>query len=156
MMRDRLVKFLATGFGVGYLPVAPGTAGSVVGIGFWWALNQTHHLWLRGLFLVLAIALAVWCAGAAAELMHHPDPSSVVIDEIVAMPLVMIGLGARWWHVVVAFALFRLFDIWKPPPVREAEDFSGGIGIVLDDLLAAAYACVATHLVVYLVSLVKP
>ena len=154
-MRDRLVKFLATGFGVGYLPVAPGTAGSVVGIGFWWALNQTHHLWLRGLLLVLAIALAVWCAGAAADLMHHPDPSSVIIDEIVAMPLVMFGLGARWWHVVVAFALFRLFDIWKPPPVRDAEGFSGGIGIVLDDLLAAAYACVATHLVVYLVSLVK-
>jgi phosphatidylglycerophosphatase A len=154
-MRDRLVKFLATGFGVGYLPVAPGTAGSLVGIGFWWALNQTQHLWLRGLLLVLAIALAIWCAGAAAELMHHPDPSSVVIDEIVAMPLVMIGLGARWWHVVVAFALFRLFDIWKPPPVRDAEDFSGGIGIVLDDLFAAAYACVATHLVVYLVSLVK-
>jgi phosphatidylglycerophosphatase A len=154
-MRDRLVKFLATGFGVGYLPVAPGTAGSVVGIGFWWALNQTHHVWLRGLLLVLAIALAVWCAGTAAELMHHPDPSSVVIDEIVAMPLVMIGLGARWWHVVVAFALFRLFDIWKPPPVRDAEDFSGGIGIVLDDLFAAAYACAATHLVVYLVSLVR-
>jgi phosphatidylglycerophosphatase A len=154
-MRDRLVKFLATGFGVGYLPLAPGTAGSLVGIGFWWALNQTHHLWLRGLLLVLAIALAVWCAGAAAELMHHPDPSSVIIDEIVAMPLVMIGLGARWWHVVVAFALFRLFDIWKPPPVSDAEDFSGGIGIVLDDLLAAVYACLATHLVVYLVSLVK-
>jgi phosphatidylglycerophosphatase A len=154
-MRDQLVKFLATGFGVGYLPVAPGTAGSVMGIGFWWALNQTHHLWLRGLLLLFAIALAVWCAGAAAELMHHPDPSSVIIDEIVAMPLVMIGLGARWWHVVVAFALFRLFDIWKPPPVSDAEDFSGGIGIVLDDLFAAAYACGATHLVVYLVSLVK-
>ena len=126
-----------------------------MGIGFWWALNQTHHLWLRGLLLVLAIALAVWFAGAAAELMHHPDPSSVVIDEIVAMPLVMIGLGARWWHVVVAFALFRLFDIWKPSPVRDAEDFSGGIGIVLDDSFAAAYACMATHLVVYLVSLAR-
>jgi phosphatidylglycerophosphatase A len=71
------------------------------------------------------------------------------------MPLVMIGLGARWWHVVVGFALFRLFDIWKPPPVSDAEDFSGGIGIVLDDLFAAAYACVATHLVVYLVSVAR-
>ncbi|HXI84472.1 MAG TPA: phosphatidylglycerophosphatase A [Verrucomicrobiae bacterium] len=154
-MRDRLVKFLATGFGIGYLPAAPGTAGSLVGVGFWWALNQTHHLWLRGLLLVLAVALAVWCAGAAAELMHHPDPPSVVIDEIVALPLAMIGLGAHWWHVVVAFALFRLFDIWKPPPVGDAESFSGGIGIVLDDLLAAAYACAGTHLVVYLVSLTR-
>jgi phosphatidylglycerophosphatase A len=154
-MRDRLVKFLATGFGVGYSPVAPGTVGALVGVGFWWALNQTHHLWLRGLLLVLSIMIAVWCAGAASDLMHHPDPSSVVIDEIVAVPLVMIGLGAHWWHIVVGFALFRLFDIWKPSPVREAEDFSGGIGIVLDDLIAAAYACMATHLVVYLVSLAK-
>lgn len=155
MMRDRLVKFLATGFGIGYFPVAPGTLGALMGVGFWWALNQTHHLWLRCLILVVAIALAVWSAGVASDLMHHPDPSSVIIDEIVAMPLVMIGLGTQWWHVVIAFAMFRLFDIWKPPPVRDAEDFSGGLGIVLDDLLAAAYACLATHLVVYLVSLVK-
>lgn len=154
-MRDRLVKFIATGFGVGYFPIAPGTIGSVVGIGLWWALNRTHHLWLRYLLLVLAIVVAVWTAGAASDLMHHPDPSSVVIDEIVAMPLVMIGLGAHWWHVAVGFAMFRLFDIWKPPPVRDAENFSGGIGIVLDDLLAAVYACAATHLIVYLVSLAK-
>ena len=154
-MRDRLVKFLATGFGIGYFPIAPGTLGALMGVGFWWGLNQTQHLWLRILLLIVAIALAVWSAGAASDLMHHPDPSSVIIDEIVAMPLVMIGLGAHWWHIVVAFAMFRLFDIWKPPPVRDAEDFSGGIGIVLDDLLAAAYACLATHLVVYLVSLVK-
>jgi len=151
-MRERLIKFLATGFGVGYLPVAPGTAGSVAGIGFWWALNQEHHLWLRGVFLVLAVGLAVWCAGEASDIMHHPDPPQVVIDEIVAMPLALIGLGTRWWQVVVRFAMFRLFDVWKPSPIRDSQDFSGGIGIVLDDLLAAAAACVTTHGVVWLVS----
>jgi len=154
-MRERLVKFLATGFGIGYSPVAPGTMGSLLGILLWWLLNQTHPVWLRYGLLVIAVAFAVWCAGVAADAMHHPDPPSVVIDEIVAMPLVMIGLGARWWHVVVAFGLFRLFDIWKPSPIRETQNFSGGIGIVLDDLLAAAYACGGTHLVVWLVSLVR-
>ena len=154
-MRDRLIKFLATGFGVGYLPAAPGTAGSLVGVAFWWGLNQAHNPWLRGLLLVLAIGLAVWCAGEASEIMRHPDPPSVVIDEIVAIPLVLIGLGSRWWHIVVGFAMFRLFDIWKPSPVREAQNFTGGIGIVLDDLLAAAYACVATHGIVWLVSWMK-
>lgn len=151
-MRERLIKFLATGFGAGYLPVAPGLAGSVVGVGFWWGLNQVHNPWLRVVLLVLAIGFAVWCAGEASEIMHHPDPPSVVIDEIVAMPLVFIGLGAWWWHIVVGFMMFRVFDVWKPSPARECEDFSGGIGIVLDDLLAAAYACVATHGVVWLVS----
>lgn len=150
-MRERFVKFLATGFGVGYLPVMPGTAGSVLGVGFWWTLTHLHSVWLGALVIVVAIVFAVWCAGSAAEAMHHPDPPSVVIDEIVAMPVAMAGVTGSWWHVAVAFALFRLFDIWKPPPVRDAQDFSGGIGIVLDDLLAAAYACAGTHAVVWLV-----
>ena len=154
-MRERLIKFLATGFGVGYSPVAPGTAGSVVGIGFWWALSQQHHLWLRAVLLVLAICFAIWCAGEASDIMHHPDPPSVVIDEIVAMPMVMIGLGTTWWHVALGFAMFRLFDVWKPTPCREAQDFSGGIGIVLDDLLAAAYACLASHGVLWLIAGMK-
>ena len=151
-MRERLIKFLAMGFGAGYMPAAPGLAGSVVGVGFWWGLNQVHNPWLRVLLLVLSIGFAVWCAGEASEIMHHPDPPSVVIDEIVAMPLVFIGLGGVWWQIVVGFMMFRVFDVWKPSPVRESQDFSGGIGIVLDDLLAAAYACVATHGVVWLVS----
>jgi len=150
-MRERIIKFLATGFGVGYVPAAPGTAGSVLGIGFWWALTRIHNAWLAGLVFVVAIVFAVWCAGEAADAMHHPDPPSVIIDEIVAMPVAMTGLAGPWWHVAVAFGLFRLFDIWKPSPVRDAEDFSGGIGIVLDDLLAAAYACAATHAVVWAV-----
>jgi phosphatidylglycerophosphatase A len=120
-------------------------------VGFWWALTRLHNGWLAGLVFVVAIVFAVWCAGEAADAMHHPDPPSVVIDEIVAMPVAMAGLAGPWWHVAVAFALFRLFDIWKPSPVRDAEDFSGGIGIVLDDLLAAAYACAATHAVVWAV-----
>ena len=154
-MRERLIKFLATGFGAGYSPVAPGTAGSVVGIGFWWALNQQHLVWLRAVLMVLAVGFAIWCAGEASDILHHPDPPSVVIDEIVAMPLVLIGLGKTWWHVVLGFGMFRLFDVWKPTPVREAQDFSGGIGIVLDDLLAAAYACLAAHSVLWLAAWMK-
>jgi phosphatidylglycerophosphatase A len=154
-MRDRLIKLFATGFGVGYSPVAPGMMGSIVGVAFWWGLNQVHHSWLRWLLVVVAIVFAVWCAGAASEIMRHPDPSSVVIDEIVAVPLVMIGLGTQAWHVVLGFVMFRIFDVWKPSPIREAEHFSGGIGIVLDDLLAAAYACVATHGIVWAVTWMK-
>ena len=154
-MRERLIKFFATGFGVGYVPAAPGLAGSLVGVAFWWGLNQVHNPWLHGALWVLAVLFAVWCAGAASEIMRHPDPPSVVIDEIVAVPLVMVGLGSQWWTVATGFLMFRVFDVWKPSPVREAEHFSGGLGIVLDDLLAAAYGCAATHGVVWLVNWIK-
>jgi phosphatidylglycerophosphatase A len=71
------------------------------------------------------------------------------------MPLALIGLGTAWWQVAMGFAMFRLFDIWKPSPIRDAQDFSGGIGIVLDDLLAATAACVTSHGIVWLVSWMK-
>jgi phosphatidylglycerophosphatase A len=114
-------------------------------------LTRLHPAWLAGVVFVFAVAVAVWCAGAAAEAMRHPDPPSVVIDEIVALPIAFVGLDMVWWQVVLAFAFFRLFDIWKPPPVRDAQSFSGGMGIVLDDLLAAAYACAATQAVLWAV-----
>jgi phosphatidylglycerophosphatase A len=150
-MRDRLIKFFATGFGVGTVPAAPGTAGSLVGLLYWWELSHLAP-WLYWLVTVLVVVFAVWCAGLAAELYRKPDPACVVIDEICAMPIVLAGIGHHWWHVVLGFVWFRLFDVWKPPPVRQAQVFSGGIGIVLDDLLAAAYACATTHGVIWLIA----
>lgn len=150
-MRERLVKILATGFGAGLVPTAPGTAGSVVGVVLWWGLNHLTP-WAYWLVTVLVVALAVWSAGAAAELYRKQDPPCVVIDEICAMPIVLAGIGQHWWHVVIGFVWFRLFDVWKPPPVRQAQVFSGGIGIVLDDLLAAGYACATTHGVIWLIA----
>jgi phosphatidylglycerophosphatase A len=150
-MRDRLIKFLATGFGAGNFPVGPGTAGSVVGLGYWWLLTRgpTWSYWLTFVVVVLA---AVWLSGAAAEILRRPDPSCVVIDEICAMPLVLAGIGHVWWQVAIGFIWFRIFDVWKPPPVRQAQAFVGGIGIVLDDLLAAGYACATTHGVLWLIA----
>jgi phosphatidylglycerophosphatase A len=153
-MRNGLVKLFATGFGVGKLPVAPGTAGSVLGIAYWWSLTLLQP-WAHWLVFMLAVLFAVWCAGEAAELLRKPDPVQVVIDEIVAIPLALAGVGPVWWKVVIGLAWFRVFDIWKPPPVRQAQAFSGGIGIVLDDLLAAVYACLTTHGVIWLLGHVK-
>lgn len=145
-MRDRLILLLATGFGAGKLPVAPGTAGSIFGIGLWWLLRDWPVIYVAG---VLA---AVWIAGEAAKLMNDPDPASVVIDEIVGMPVALAGIYPVWWHVVVAFAAFRLFDIWKPFPIRQSQKLPGGIGIVVDDVLAGVLACATTHGVVWLVN----
>jgi phosphatidylglycerophosphatase A len=150
-MRDRLIKFFATGFGVGQLPVAPGTAGSLVGVGYAWLLMR-EPVWFHWAIFAVVVVFAVWCSGEAAESLRRPDPPSVVIDEICAMPLALAGLEPVWWKLAIGFVWFRLFDVWKPPPVRQAQAFSGGIGIVLDDLLAAAYACATTHAVVWIIA----
>jgi phosphatidylglycerophosphatase A len=150
-MRNGLVRFFATGLGVGKLPFAPGTAGSILGVAYWWSLTFLQP-WAKWLIFVLAILFAVWCAGEAAELLRKPDPPQVVIDEIVAIPLALAGVGMEWWKIAIGFIWFRVFDIWKPPPVRQAQAFSGGVGIVLDDLLAAAYACLTTHAVIWLIA----
>ena len=150
-MRERVVKFIAAGFGVGYLPVAPGTAGSLLGVGYWWLLTHSNP-WIHWLAFIAVLVFAVWCAGEAAEALRRPDPACVVIDEIAVMPLVLAGIGVVWWEIALAFGLFRLFDIWKPWPVRQAQVLTGGLGIVMDDLLAAVYACVATHGAVWLIA----
>ncbi|MEI6084020.1 MAG: phosphatidylglycerophosphatase A [Verrucomicrobiota bacterium] len=138
-----MVKFLATGFGIGYIPKAPGTFGSILGIGLWWLLKDylPYHA-----ILILA---AVWIAGAAAKQMNDPDPSSVVIDEIVGMPIALAGITPVWWQIAVGFAAFRLFDIWKPFPIRQSQQLPGGWGIVVDDLLAGICACLTTHAIAW-------
>ena len=148
MMRDRLIKFIATGFGVGYLPKAPGTAGSVLGIGLWWLITATRPAFIGWCLFPIAILLAVWSAGEAAKLFGQPDPGCVVIDEIVAMPIALAGIHPVWWQIVVGFAAFRLFDIWKPFPIHQSQQLPGGWGIVVDDLLAGVYAFVLTALIV--------
>lgn len=152
-MRDRLIKFLATGGGAGYAPQAPGLAGSVVGLGYWWLLRQLPSE-LLGWLVAGGVALfAVWCTGQAARLLGHKDPPQVVLDEIVAVPLAL-ALAAGWW-LALAFVFFRVFDVWKPGFVRDSQKLPGGWGIVVDDLLAAALASVTTFAVAGTVTLVS-
>jgi phosphatidylglycerophosphatase A len=147
-MRERIVTFIASGLGIGYLPAAPGTAGSLLGVGYWWALTRSNP-GIHWLTFIAVLVFAVWCAGEAAEVLRKPDPPCVVIDEIAVMPLALAGIGMVWWEIALAFGAFRLFDIWKPWPVRQAQVLTGGLGIVMDDVLAAAYACVVTHAIIW-------
>jgi phosphatidylglycerophosphatase A len=151
-MRDRLIKFIATGFGSGLVPVAPGTAGSVIGVGYWWLLASLHNPWLYFGISTAAALGAIAVAGAAAKLYGEEDPSCVVIDEIVALPVALAFVLPVWWAVALGFVFFRLFDVWKPWPVRQSQALPAGWGIVVDDLLAGVYACALTHAVVWLLS----
>ena len=145
---DRLILFVAEGFGLGRIPFAPGTWGSLWGIPLGWTLGYFDtSWWLRLLIAVAMFVVGVPICGRAAKLRNTKDPGSVVWDEIAAFPVVYAFLpltGERMWLVLIlGFVLFRIFDIWKPPPVRQCDRLKGGFGIMIDDTVAACYAAAA-------------
>ena len=149
---DRLLMFIATGAGSGYLPKAPGTWGTLVGLLLWWplaGLSLTAYLATVAVLFIVGVA----SAGAAEKILDRGDPGVVVIDEIVG---VLIALAAVPLHPVAAlagFALFRLFDIAKPFPVGWADrHLHGGLGIMLDDVAAGLYALLVLHLGLWLLA----
>ena len=138
-----LARVIGTWFYVGYFPKGPGTAGSLgallVGVPL-----VMYFAWSPAAFALLALALlgpAIWAADRVAHEGGSKDPQIVVVDEVVGQWIALAGAAAlNWQYVLAAFLLFRLFDIWKPPPVRALERIPGGAGIVLDDVMAGVYA----------------
>ncbi len=128
---------MATAGGVGYSPVAPGTLASLLALLILWVVPFS----LRGLVLALLVIVGVggWSAGRAERLLGRRDPGPVVIDEIAGMFLSALALPRSLGLLLVAFLLFRVFDIAKPFPIRQSEILSGGLGIMLDDLIAGTY-----------------
>jgi len=132
-------SLLATGLGLGHLPRAPGTWGSLGALVLYLLLSPWLDLRAE-LIVVLSLSLlGVWAAGRMAAVRGVEDPQEVVIDEIAGQWLALVSAGASFW-AVLAFFLFRLFDILKPPPVRLAERLPGGWGIMADDLVAGLLA----------------
>jgi len=138
----KFANLLSSWFGCGYAPIAPGTAGSAAAIVIGAAL--VYAGFPRWGFLALAAALwfpAVWSAGVTAKSMGVKDPGCVVVDEVLGQWIALAGARIyNWKSFLAAFLLFRLFDIWKPAPVRQLEALPGGIGINADDALAGVYA----------------
>lgn len=134
------VHFLAFGFGSGLAPKAPGTAGSVAGILVAWAFLPLP-MTLRLAVGVLIALVGIWICGESARRIGVHDHPGIVWDEIAGIYLTLLVVPAQitWW--LAAFGLFRLFDIWKPWPIRDLDHrLGGGLGIMLDDLAAALYA----------------
>lgn len=145
-MKSRAALALATWFGCGYWPLGPGTAGSLGALAAAWALQQWlgyGMAWHAALAAVLLLP-GVWAAGEVARSRGVEDPGMVVVDEVLGQWIALAGAGAfTWTEGAAAFVLFRLFDIYKPWPVRAAERLPGGWGIVADDVLAGIYAALA-------------
>jgi phosphatidylglycerophosphatase A len=141
--RNNFADAISTWFGCGYAPAAPGTAGAAAAIGI--AVLIEHYTSAKpGWFAALALAASgpgIWAAGETARQRQLKDPGLVVVDEVVGQWLTLAGARTlNWKSYLAAFLLFRLFDIWKPPPVRQLESLPGGVGIVADDLMAGLYA----------------
>ena len=137
---DRAVVFLATGAMIGFVPVAPGTFGTLLGIPIAFGLAQVAVP--AAVILLLALtAASAWISGQAERIFGSKDPGRIVIDEIVGMAVTLVGLPLNLATVCAGFIVFRCLDILKPPPIRWFDShIKGGWGVVLDDVVAGVMA----------------
>jgi len=170
--KDYLALVIAT-CGVGYFPIAPGTWGSLVGVAIYLGLRWLVLSWIQDapafvrfnpLPVLFALELSVitiitlagfWSASRTEKILGRKDPGKVVIDEVagqlIALLPVLPGSTSGWWSIILSFLLFRFFDIVKPHPARRFEQLESGLGIMSDDLVAGAYAAVATSVIIAIV-----
>ena len=152
---DKAVVFVATGFGTGYIPLIPGTFGTLPGLPLCFVLAQLPVALATG-SVICIIALAMWLSGAAEKSLGQKDPGKIVIDEIAGLAVALLGLPFDAFHVVGGFIAFRIFDAWKPYPLKKLEKrFSGGVGVVIDDVGAGIYANILIRLLALLVSNIR-
>jgi len=144
---NRLAVLLATSLGAGYFPVAPGTAGSAVGVVIYLLTRHRSAPEQIGLLAVISV-IGVWAASVAARHFGRDDPGPVVIDEVAGQLLTLLLTGVGVGGAIVGFFLFRVLDIFKPWPARQFESLHGGLGIMADDLMVAVYGNLLMHLFV--------
>ena len=143
----RFFILLATGFGVGYSPIAPGTLGTLVAIPIYYFLSgipsPLYEITLVGFFF-----LSVWVSENAERFFAKKDDQRIVIDEIMGFLITMLWIPKTVPFIIIGFFLFRFFDILKPFPIRRLEkELKGGYGVVLDDVLAGIYGNIILHVI---------
>jgi phosphatidylglycerophosphatase A len=141
------VVLLAQGFGLGRSPVAPGTVGSLWGLGLVWLMHRIPGWPLQLVYALLLSALAIPICSLAESVLGKKDDGRIVADEFMTFPVCMLGLPFEPWVIGMAFVVNRGFDILKPPPADRFQRLRGGLGIVADDFVACLYALAFSHLV---------
>ncbi len=144
------VLFLAFGFGSGLAKKAPGTCGTVAAIPVYYLLVQANSLWIYSLLTIIATVVGVWICDVAAKKLDEHDYGGIVWDEVAGYLITMWFVPFSWQAMLLGFVLFRIFDILKPWPIKWIDQqVHGGLGIMLDDVLAAIFAggllLLATH-----------
>ena len=152
---ERLAIAVATVGGIGYVPFAPGTAGSAVGMLLWWLLGPAPIV--QATAIVAIVAAGVWSGTVCEQLCRRTDPGHVIIDEVVGMLITLFLVPVGWAGASAGFLLFRLVDVVKPYPANRFESLHGGLGVMADDCMAGVYANLAlrafiwssSHLVIW-------
>jgi phosphatidylglycerophosphatase A len=136
--RQRLAHVLAVWFGCGHVPIAPGTAGTVGAIPLYLLLRPHGPLAVFAAAVIVTV-VGIWASGIVERRLGTKDPQIVCIDEVAGVLLTWVAAPPTWKGLLVGFVLFRLFDQWKPWPARQAERLGGGLGVMLDDVVAGAW-----------------
>ncbi|MDQ2925440.1 MAG: phosphatidylglycerophosphatase A [Acidobacteriota bacterium] len=151
--KTRWAWTLATFFGAGFLSPGPGTYGSIAALLLWYAAAHAFHPTATTLSITTALAaIAATLIGVPASTIvaresGREDPGHVVIDEVAGQLIALIAVASDWKHAALSLLLFRLFDIWKPWPIRRLEALPGGTGIMLDDVAAGLLALACAQLI---------
>ncbi len=143
--------FLSTGFFAGKSPVAPGTVGTLVGlipILIYWTKGGQYQLLNQISITVAVFLIGIWASTVVVESYKEKDPEYIVIDEVAGYMVAMIGFTPTWQHLLLAFVVFRFFDIVKPPPVRFFEKLPSGFGVMADDVVAGIYTWIVMFIAV--------
>ena len=140
MSRFRAPDWIAFGFGSGFAPFAPGTFGSLVGVGLFMLSARYGGVYAPWILTLIATVVGFLTAGGAAQRLAAKDPGPVVIDEIAGQCIALLALPGGWRVALAGFIAFRIFDIAKIPPARQLESLPGATGIMCDDLIAGVYA----------------
>ena len=145
------VHWLAFGFGAGLSPHAPGTFGTLIAVPI--VTFVMHFGWQAHVaFTVAAFLAGIWICGESARRLGVHDHPGIVWDEIVGFSVTMLAAPPSWYWLLAGFVLFRIFDIWKPWPIREADHrLHGGFGIMLDDVIAGIFAAALLLVLIYVV-----
>lgn len=146
------VSLIATWFGCGLLPGAPGTWGSLAALPFAWAIGSLAGAWGLLCAIIAMFALGTWAAARYTRAAGLKDSQNIVIDEVAGQWLALLLVPLNPLAYIAAFVLFRIFDIWKPWPANWADrNIPGGFGIMLDDMIAGAYAFMMIQTALYII-----
>ena len=142
-----LILSLSSALGLGYAPKAPGTFGTLAAIPLWWVLSLLNVNWMEfAAVTAVFTGFAIWVASEAEKIYPEHDSGKIVIDEVAGLMVTAIGVPFQWSLVLTAFLVFRVFDILKPPPVRQIDArLGGGAGVILDDTMAGIYGLMVMH-----------
>ena len=149
---DKIALILSIWFGIGLLPGIPGTFGTAGAIPLYLLISCFGAVY-QIIFLLIIIIGAIWASNRSQLILGRIDPKEIVIDEVSGFLLTIILLPFTWLTLIAGFFLFRFFDILKPPPIKKIErTVKGGLGVVLDDLLAGVYAHLSLRLLLYVLN----